>query len=174
MTRTAIRIAKTKQRPTLTETLPSGVGPQDLPAVTWPIEQWLQLQAELFRATAPSLTDWINRRFEGFNAALRATERLAACRDMSEALSVHAEWLEGAIRRLDFDGRSIIQQALTVLQCAAGATRQIAQTTTDISARSAEWMVQRGVEAEPPLPEIKPAPNGQTPPRTVEEVWRRD
>jgi len=170
----AIRIAKTKQRSPMTETVPSGVGPQDLPVMTWPVEQWLQFQVEFFRATAPSLTDWINRRFEGFNAALRATERLAACRDMSEALSVHAEWLEGAIGRLDLDSRGIIQHALTASQCAFGATREIAQVTTDISARGAEWIVQRGSETEPPLPEINPAPNGQAPPRGAEEVWRRD
>ena len=168
----AIKIAKTKPRSPTADTHASAVGPQDLPSMNWPVEQWLQFQAELLKATTPGLTDWLNRRFEGLTAALQAVEKLATCREIGEAVAIHAEWLDGTIKRLDLDSQGLIAQALAVSQCTAGATRQIAQTTTEITTRGAEWVVHRNAEAEPSLAEIKAAPNGAR--RPVEEVWRHD
>src|ERR1700690_2429431 len=110
----AIKIAKTKQRSPAAETHSNDPGAQDLPSVIWPVEQWLQFQAELMKATTPGLTNWLNRRFDGMTATLRAVEKPASCREIGEAVAIHAEWLDGAIKRLDLDSQGLIAQALAV------------------------------------------------------------
>lgn len=168
----AIKIAKTKQRSPTPDTHPHDVGPQDLPSVVWPVEQWLQFQAELLKATTPGWTHWLDRRFEGLTATLHAAEKFASCREIGEVVAIQSEWLDGAIKRLDLDSQGLIAQALAVSQCTAGATRQIAQTTTEITTRGAEWVVHRGADLDPSLAGIKAAPNGA--PRVVEDMWRHD
>jgi len=153
----ALKISKPKQRSSV-EYAPSAaadtqdVQSLDIPPMAWPLEQWLQLQVELFKVADPGLTDWLNRRREGTSAVLKTLERLAGCRDFGEAMSIHSDWIDGAMQRLDLDTKAIVEQALAVSQCATGATREVAQTTTELATRGAEWVI-RKVESDPQLPD---------------------
>jgi len=128
-----------------------GGRPSDVPSLTWPLEQWLQFQAELLKIADPGLTDWLNRRRDGTTAMLQTLERLAGCRDLGEAMSIQSDWIGGAMKRLGLDAQAVIEQALAVAQCATGATREAAQTTTELATRGAEWVI-RKVEPDTQLP----------------------
>jgi hypothetical protein len=141
----AIRVSKVKQRSSAQQARSLATDPQSLLSPAWPLEHWLQLQAELLKATGPSLNNWLNRRREGTNAVLLACEKLAACRDFGDVLSIQSEWIDGAMKRLDLDVQALAEHALTVSQCTVGATQQAAQTTTELATRGAEWVV-RSVE----------------------------
>jgi hypothetical protein len=144
----ALKISKPKQRSSV-EYAPSAaadtqdVRSLDLPTMAWPLEQLLQFQAELLKVADPGLTDWLNRRREGTSAVLRTLERLAACRDVGEAVAIQSDWIDGAMKRLDLETQAIVEQALAVSQCATGATREVAQTTTELATRGAEWVTRK-------------------------------
>jgi hypothetical protein len=141
----AIRVSKVKQRPSAAQARSLTADPQNLLSLAWPLEHLLHLQAELLKAAEPSLNGWLDRRREGTTAVLQACEKLAACRDFGEALSIQSEWIDSAMKRLDRDVQALTEHALTVSQCTVGATRQAAQTTTEMATRGAEWVV-RAVE----------------------------
>lgn len=163
----AIKITKTKQRPTAQNAHSNTNSAQELPSLAWPFEHWLQFQAELFKATAPSLTGWIDRRCDGMTALLHSVEKLATCRELGDVMSIQTEWLDGVIKRVDLDTQALIEHATAVSQCTMGATRQAAQTTTEMTARGAEWIVHRG-GAEATIDE--PSESEDRPPRTLEAV----
>jgi hypothetical protein len=50
----------------------------------WPVQIWLQWQADVLKAVAPTTTDWMKRRSEGTEAARRALEWLCTCHTMSQ------------------------------------------------------------------------------------------
>lgn len=143
----AIRVSKAKQRSSDPQVRALAADPQSLLSLAWPLEHLLQLQAELLKAAEPSFNGWLNRRREGTDAVLRACEKLAACRDFGEALSIQSELIDGAMNRLDLDVQAVTEHARAVSQCTLGATRQAAQTTTEFATRGAEWVV-RSVEAD--------------------------
>jgi hypothetical protein len=143
----AIRVSKAKQRSSEPQAPALAADTQSLLSLTWPLEHLLQLQAELLKAAEPGLNGWLNRRREGASAVLRACEKLAACRDFGEVLSIQSELIDGAMNRLDLDVQALTEHALTVSQCTVGVTRQAAQTTTQLATRGAEWVV-RSVEAD--------------------------
>jgi len=147
----AIRVSKAKQRSSDPQARAPAADTQSLMSLAWPLEHLLQLQAELLKAAEPSLNGWLNRRREATTAVLRACEKFAGCRDFGEALSIQSELIDGAMNRLDLDVQALAEHALTVSQCTVGATRQAAQTTTELATRGAEWVV-RSVE-----PDAEPA-----------------
>lgn len=141
----AIRVSKAKQRSSAPQARSLAADTQSLMSLAWPLEHLLQLQAELLKAAEPGINSWLNRRREGTTAVLQACEKLAACRDFGDALSIQSEWVDGAMKRLDLDVQALAEHALAVSQCTLGATRQAAQTTTELATRGAEWAI-RGVE----------------------------
>lgn len=141
----AIKVSKAKQRSSVPQARSFAADTQSLLSLAWPFEHLLQLQAELLKATEPSLNGWLNRRREGTNAVLQACEKLAACRDLGDVLSIQSEWIDGAMKRLDLDVQALAEHALTVSHCTVGATRQAAQATTEMATRGTEWAI-RGVE----------------------------
>ncbi len=141
----AVKVAKAKP-PSISLRAPHlTTDPQSLMSAFWPLEQMLHLQAELLKAAESNLSGWLNRRREGTTAALRAREKFVACRDFGEALAIQSEWVDGAAKRLDLDLQDATDHLLAISQCALGATQQATQTTTEIAARGAEWVV-RAVE----------------------------
>jgi len=80
-----------------------GFNVQAMRWASWPIEYWLQLQADMLRDAA----DWIARRREGTEAALRALEGLCACRDARDASKIQSGWIEDEAKRLESDMRSL-------------------------------------------------------------------
>jgi hypothetical protein len=80
--------------------------------VVWPMQLWLQWQADVLKAMAPRTTDWMKRRREGTEAALRALEQLCACHNVAEASKVQNEWFEDEAKRLESDVRALSDSAL--------------------------------------------------------------
>jgi hypothetical protein len=79
---------------------------------TWPVEMWLQWEAELLRAAQPAASDWLTRRREGVESALAALERLCAAERAEEATRIQSEWFEDERKRLDADWRALAAPAL--------------------------------------------------------------
>ena len=66
-----------------------------------------------------------------------AFARLASCSDLQEAASIHREWLEGTMRRLDADLHAIADHAVAVSNEAVTATRYAAQSSSEAMSRAA-------------------------------------
>jgi len=89
----------------------------------WPMQFWLQWQADMLKAFAPTTTDWLGRRREGTEAALHALERLCACHNVADASKVQNEWIEDEAKRLESDMRALSNSALLWSREAAKANR---------------------------------------------------
>ncbi len=106
--------------------------------IGWPVEAWLRCQANMLKAAEPAAAGWIERRRDGANAVLNTFEKLAKCNDLQEAVSIHRDWFEGTMRRLDSDLHAIADQAVALSQEAMAATRYAAQTSTEIVGLAAQ------------------------------------
>jgi hypothetical protein len=100
--------------------------------IGWPVEAWLRCQEGVLKATEPAATGWIERRREGATAVFATFEKLAKCSDLQEAVSIHRDWVEGTMRRLDSDLHALADQAVALSHEAMAATRYAAQTSTEI------------------------------------------
>jgi len=100
--------------------------------IGWPVEAWLRCQAGMLKATEPTASGWIERRREGATAAFSTFEKLAKCSDLQEAVSIHRDWFEGTMRRLDSDLHALADQAVALSHEAMAATRYAAQTSSEI------------------------------------------
>jgi len=100
--------------------------------IGWPVEAWLRCQEGVLKATEPAATGWIERRREGANAIFSTFEKLAKCNDLQEAVSIHRDWLEGTMRRLDSDLHALADQAVALSHEAMAATRYAAQTSSEM------------------------------------------
>ena len=105
--------------------------------IGWPIDAWLRCQVAVINAAQPVAAGWIERRREGATAALDTFARLASCSDLQEAASIHREWLEGTMRRLDADFHAIADHAVAVSNEAVTATRYAAQSSSEAMSRAA-------------------------------------
>lgn len=120
----------------------AGVNLADLPYANaqaarmtlYPLEAWLQWQASMLNAAAPAMADWIERRREGTDAALKTVARLATCDDVSDASQIQREWLEGEMARLQSDMRALGQQAFLWSQESVKASQSAAQAVQDVAA----------------------------------------
>lgn len=165
-----IKVSKVKQVSSIQPVRAVAADAEGVLSLAWPLEHWLQFQADLFRATEPTLLGWIERRAEGTGAVLRSLNRLAACQDIGDVVAIQSEWLTGFMERLDRDIQAVAEQALAVSQCASGATQQAAQVTTGVAAHGAEWVVRR-TEAATPSPSNGPNLEGTSTPVT-EALWQ--
>jgi hypothetical protein len=137
----AIKVSKVKQHSTVPTGTMTTAESDGLPSLAWPLEHWLQFQADLFRAAQPALLGWVDRRCEGSEAALQAFAGLATCQDLGQAMSIQSEWLSASMKRLESDLQAAAEQALAVGQCTTGATQRAAQTTRDEARLGASWIV---------------------------------
>ncbi|HXP76531.1 MAG TPA: hypothetical protein VN823_20500 [Stellaceae bacterium] len=94
----------------------------------WPMQLWLQWQADMLKAVAPTTTDWMKRRREGTEAALHAFEQLCACHNVAEASKVQNEWFEDEAKRLESDMRALSNSALLFSQETTKTSRAAAHT----------------------------------------------
>lgn len=140
-------------------------------ALSAPLEPWFEFQADLFKVSEPALTAWIERRAEGGKAFLGCVARLAASRSWGELAAAHADWLDGAVKRLALDFAAFADQARAASGCTARATQQLAETTRDLHARSSAWVVSRAEELRPVAirPREAAASTATTP--EAEAVW---
>lgn len=116
-----------------------------------PFEIWLRWQADMLKAAEPVTTGWLERRREGTEAALEAIEKLAACRDLSEAASIHSDWLDGAMKRLNSDIEVLTEQAMAMSREAFTASRNATQTSSEAHTSPPH----RAAEREPQI-EVRP------------------
>jgi hypothetical protein len=98
-----------------------GFNPEAMRLAMWPVELWLQWQADMLRSAAPAMADWVARRREGTEAALHALERLCTCEDMADASKIQSEWIEEETKRLETDMRAFADAALVRLRPVAKA-----------------------------------------------------
>jgi|GEM_PF-2957912 hypothetical protein len=89
----------------------------------WPMQFWLQWQANMLKAVAPTTAEWMERRRQGTEAALHALDRLCACHSAAEASKVQSEWLKDEAKRLETDMRAFGNSALRLSEEAAKASR---------------------------------------------------
>lgn len=165
-----IKVTKVKQGSGIQPARSAVADTEAVPSLAWPLELWLQFQADLFRATEPALIGWIDRRCEGTGAVLRSVERLTTCQDFGEAISIQSEWLTGFMGRLDRDIQAVAEHALAVSQCASGATQQAAQATTGVAMRGAKWVVRRAEAGATPPAKAPDAIGVSTP--VTEALWQ--
>ncbi len=95
----------------------------------WPMQFWLQWQADMLKAVAPTATDWMMRRREGTEAALHALEQLCACHNVAEASKVQNEWFEDEAKRLESDMRALGNSTLLFSREASKTSRPAPQAT---------------------------------------------
>ncbi len=100
--------------------------------MVWPIETWLRCQAGMLKAAEPAASGWIARRREGATAVLNTFEKLAKCSDLQEVASIHRDWIEGTLQRLDSDLHALANHAVALSHEAVAATRHAAQASTEI------------------------------------------
>src|ERR1041384_538025 len=138
----AVRVAKVKQSHNIPAARPAAET-EAVPSLIWPIEHWLQFQADLLRAAESNLVGWIDRRCEGTSAALSSLVRLSTSHDMGEAVAIHSDYLDGVMKRLDRDFQSAADHALAVSRCTSGATQHAAEASTGVAAHGAQWVVSK-------------------------------
>ena len=152
----AIKVSKAKERANPPQPRALVADMQNLLSLAWPLDQWLRWQAELLKAAGPSLNGFLVRRGEGLSAGLRAGEKLAACRDLNEALAIQSEWIDGAMQRLDLDIQAVGEHALALSRSTAGATQRAAQAATELATRGVEQVLRAATPGSAP-PEVEAA-----------------
>jgi len=160
----AIKVSKAKDRSSTPYPRVPVTDMQNPLSLVWPIDHWLQWQAELLKLAAPSLNGFLSRRGEALSAAMRTAEKLVACRDLDAALSIQSEWAEGALKRLELDIEAAAEHAIALSHCAADATRRAAQTTSEVATSGMERVLRVG---EPAIARSEPDAAMTDPPALV-------
>jgi predicted nucleic acid-binding Zn-ribbon protein len=107
--------------------------PKTIRLLARPLEQLLQMQSEMLKATEPALTSWMRRQREGLDAAMKALERLTECKDMNEAATIQREWADQQMKRWSTEVQAVTEQAMALSQSGLTAARQAAEITTELA-----------------------------------------
>ncbi len=138
---------------------------------SWPLTYGLRIQSDFLKATEAALSGWLQRRREGADAALEAMEKLIACRDPGEAISIHSEWFNGAVGRAALELQAMTQQALALSQWSGNGAPEAARgTAPDAASGAPEWGVRRRERAAGAAASPAAAPEARA---TAEAVWER-
>ena len=81
----------------------------------------LKAQSELLSGLEDITRDWLQRRREANELAIRAAERMCASGDPSEMLVAYFDWLGGSLRRLTDDVTTFSEKAFAVTASATKA-----------------------------------------------------
>ena len=103
-----------------------------------PVSLWLQWQADLWKAVSPASAEWIKRRQEAVAETLQTVEKLAGCKDMTEAAEIQRAWLENEMRRLESDMRMLGAQASALPEQFAEVGRRAASASGDTKSGGAK------------------------------------
>lgn len=114
-----------------------------------PFEIWLRWQADMLKAAEPVTARWLERRREGTEAALEAIEKLAGCRDLSDAASIQRDWLDGTMKRWSSDIEALTSHTMALSQEAV--SRYATQSSSEADASPPH----RAAEREPQI-EVRP------------------
>ncbi len=80
-------------------------------------------QAELLEGVEEITRDWLDRRREDNETALKAAERMTSSGDVSEMLVAYFDWLGGAVRRLTGDATALSEKYFEITASVAMAGR---------------------------------------------------
>ena len=80
-------------------------------------------QAELLEGVEEITRDWLDRRREDNETALKAAQRMTASGDVSEMLVAYFDWLGGAVRRLTDDATALSEKYFEITASVALAGR---------------------------------------------------
>jgi hypothetical protein len=97
-----------------------------------PMIACLRWQVDMVNATEPVAMDWFARQRVASRTALAMVEKLALCRDPSEAVSIQREWFEGAVKRMIVNFETLAEQAASLSREAVAATRDAAQSVPEV------------------------------------------
>ena len=97
-----------------------------------PMVACLRWQVDMVNATEPVAMDWFARQRVASRTALAMVEKLALCRDLSEAISIQREWFEGAVKRMIVNVETLAEQAASLSREAVAATRDAAQSFSEV------------------------------------------
>jgi Phasin protein len=164
----AIKVTKIRQRSGSTSTSAEESGAATAAS---PLEQWLTLQADLFRAAEPALLGWIERRCEAGGAALQSLNALAQCRDPNEVAALQSEWLSGALQRFERDFQAASEQMATLTQSVTSVAQRAAQGTQNEMKIGTAWILRR----QDPSPTASPVTAAEITTATgpaTEAVWQ--
>lgn len=81
----------------------------------------LKAQSELLSGMEAMARDWLERRREANEVAIRAAERICSSGDPGEMLVTYFDWLGGSLRRLTDDVTSFSEKAFAVTATATKA-----------------------------------------------------
>lgn len=80
-------------------------------------------QAELLEGVEEITRDWLDRRREDNETALKAAERMTSSGDVSDVLVAYFDWLGGAVRRLTEDATALSEKYFEITASVAMAGR---------------------------------------------------
>jgi uncharacterized protein YyaL (SSP411 family) len=80
-------------------------------------------QAELLDGVEEITRDWLDRRREDNETALKAAERMTSSGDVSDVLVAYFDWLGGAVRRLTEDATALSEKYFEITASVAMAGR---------------------------------------------------
>jgi hypothetical protein len=104
----------------------------------WPFEMMLRFNANMANALHESTVAWAERRQEAAEQTADAFERLVQSRDLVEAVTIHQEWLENSIRRLDEDVNAAANQGTKIARGATSTAKEGIQRTSDATRAGAQ------------------------------------
>lgn len=81
----------------------------------------LKAQTELLSGMEEITRDWLQRRREANEQAIRAAERICSSNDPSEMMVTYFDWLGGSLRRLTDDVTALSEKAFAVTASATKA-----------------------------------------------------
>jgi hypothetical protein len=110
---------------------------------TRPVEACLRWQANMLKAAEPVAMGWFERQRVATEAALTMLDKLSHCGDFNEAVSIQREWFDGAVKRLTADFEMLAGQATSLSREAVAATRDAAQSVSEVLPLSKHWPGQR-------------------------------
>lgn len=165
----AIKVSKVKQRSSDRLTSLTGKANEARASFGWAVDDWLQLQAELFGAAAPALLGWIDRRCAASGAILKAAGKLMTCQNPEELTAIHTEWLAGSLERLEHDLHAAAEHAATVTQSLTGAAQRAVGSSQETVQGNAGWIVRK---VETPSSTVISAVAPETAASPTEAVWQ--
>lgn len=89
----------------------------------------LKAQAELLEGVEKMTRDWLDRRRQDNETAIKAAERMTSLGDVNSMMVAYFDWLGGAVRRLTDDATMLSEKCFQVTAAAAMAGRSGAQPT---------------------------------------------
>jgi len=118
-------------------------------AVARNAEAWFSAQSEVLATVGNLTSNWIHRRHEALDAARDAVRRACECRDPTEMMRIHQEWLSGEMDRIAADFAAVNNSVATIARNATSELEQAARNAGESGRAEGKEML-KAVAAEKP------------------------